>query len=326
LRWQNWLLAAALADWLIGRTLSRAAIFIPKSGIMVSVMQGIMTSGQIAFNLAAILTLAAIVWLAWRGLGRAERHAPLSLALIGMVGLSVAGVFTPPGPAALLTFHALTLAALAIVVTSSLRARSDFRSRLASAVPAFAIASITAFKIIQTTGQWAGARFAPAPTPEGVIGPFALGAFEAGELFVVLSPLAVWWAYGRAGCLRPAQRGRARDWIVAAIPAALFAVAYVASPSMTATMATWSVGLSLYLPWPAYAIGLWLAGVTILRGLRDERPAGYGLAFLVAAGYSMQLSSQVMLGLLGIWCLTRQACPAYQPAPVGQHGASPAIV
>jgi hypothetical protein len=285
-RWQNWLLGAALADWLIGRTLSRAAIFAPKTGIMLPVSQAMMTAGQVAFNLSAILTLSVIVWLAVRGLRHAERNLPLSAALAGLVGLSVAGVFTPPGSASLLAFHAFTLVTLALLVVQGLRAQPEPRARLALALPALAITCIATFKIAQTLTQWSGSS-APAS--------LALASFQVGELFVVLSPLAVWWAYGRTG--------RGRDWVIAGILAALFTTATLANPSMTATMATWSVGLSLYLPWPVYAISLWLAAVTILRALRAGQGAGYGLAYLAAAGYAMQLSSQVMLGLVGIWML-----------------------
>ena len=297
MRWQNWLLVAALADWLIGRTLSRAAIFMPKTGFLFPLTT---TVAQVAFNLTAILTLAVIVWLAVRGWGRARKHVWLSIVLIGLIGLSVAGVFAPPGPASLLAFHALTLAALAILVVQGLRARSESRARLALVLPALAIASITIFKIAQTLAPWIGSS-APAPLAPAV--------FQAGELLVIMSPLAVWWAYGRTG--------RIGDGVMAGLPAALFTIAYTAHPSMTATMATWSVGLSLYLPWPVYAISLWLAGVTVLRALRAGQTAGYGLAFLAAAGYSMQLSSQVMLGLLGVWMLGAASLP-HRPVPSRQ--------
>ncbi|HKZ87063.1 MAG TPA: molybdopterin-dependent oxidoreductase [Anaerolineae bacterium] len=223
-RWQNWLLAAALADWLIGRTLSRAAIFMPKSGIMVTVTQGMMASGQIAFNLTAILTLAAIVWLAVRGLRHTERNLPLSAALAGLVGLSIAGVFVPPGSVTLIVFQVLTLAALTLLVVGSRRAQPGCSAQRAVVPPVLAIASITSFKMVQTVAQ-----LTDAPAPASL----ALLAFQVGELFVVFSPLAVWWAYGKTG--------RVRDWVIAGIPAALFTIAYLANPSMTATMATWSV-------------------------------------------------------------------------------------
>jgi len=66
---------------------------------------------------------------------------------------------------------------------------------------------------------------------------------------------------------------------------------------------------------------LWLAAVTVLRALRAGRGAGYGLAYLTAAGYSMQLSSQVMLGLVGIWMFGLTSLSSWLfcfPAPRGE--------
>ena len=308
MRWQNWLLLAALADWLIERTLSRAAIFMPKTGAMVTVVQGVMSVGQVAFNLSAILTLAVTAWLAIRGWGRTERHLPLSIALAGLIGLSVAGVIVPPNPVTLLIFHALTLVALGSLVVKGVRARSSFRWRLAIVLPALAIGSVTLFKIDETLGLMLGRSDPPS---------IAIAAYQIGEWFVVLTPLAVGWAYGGGR--------RARSWIIAAIPAVLFSIGFAANPSLTATMATWSLGLSLYLPWPAYAISLWLATLTAVRAVRAGHPTGYGLIFLTAAGYSMQLSSQVMLALLGVWMLGRDHLPdlLLRPMPVGQSEASP---
>ena len=303
MRWQNWLLIAALADWLIGRTLSRAAIFMPKTGVMVGVAQALTFVGQVAFNLASILTLAAIAALAIRGFSRTERNLPRSVALVGLIGLSIVGMIVPPSPAALLLFHVFTLAAL---ITISVRAGS----RLAVVVPALAIASMALFKIDQAVASLSGR-----PAQSAI----ALAAFQVGELFVVLSPVAVWWLHGRGG--------RAREWTVAAIPAMLFAIGYVANPSLTATMAMWSVGLSLYLPWPVYAVSLWAATLTIIRAIHAGQLAGYGLAFLLCAGYTAQLSSQVMLGLLGVWMLGAKRVSKFpaQSIPSQRSESSPVV-
>ena len=126
--------------------------------------------------------------------------------------------------------------------------------------------------------------------------------FYLGELLVVLSPILLWTVYGRG-----ASR---RIWLLSLLPAAGFAAMYLASPSMTGVMAIWSTGLTLYLPWPLYAVSLWLASVTVVVSVRRGNPVGMAIVLLAAGGYAPQLSTQHFLGLIGLWLMTQ---PIQQP-------------
>jgi hypothetical protein len=67
------------------------------------------------------------------------------------------------------------------------------------------------------------------------------------------------------------------------------------------------VGLTLYLPWPVYAAGLWLAGVTVIVAIRRGDPVGWAILLLLSGGYAPQLSLQAFLGLIALWLLAEAA-------------------
>ncbi len=79
---------------------------------------------------------------------------------------------------------------------------------------------------------------------------------------------------------------------------------------MTGILAICSSGLTLYLPWPLYALALLLACVMVIGCLRRGEPAGWALLLLAAGGYAPQLSYQAFLGLVGLWLLANDCRPA----------------
>jgi hypothetical protein len=78
---------------------------------------------------------------------------------------------------------------------------------------------------------------------------------------------------------------------------------------MTGIIAIWSMGLTLYLPWPLYALGLWLTGVTVIQAMRQGNAAGWAILLLMAGGYAPQLSVHAFLSLLAQWMLASPLSP-----------------
>jgi hypothetical protein len=76
---------------------------------------------------------------------------------------------------------------------------------------------------------------------------------------------------------------------------------------MSGILSIWSIGLTLGLPWPLYAISLWLAGAVVIASLRRNDPTGWAMLLLMAGGYAPQLSTHVFLGLIGLWLLVSPA-------------------
>ncbi len=282
----HWLTLAALADWLIGRTLTRAAIHMPKTPFLITVYEGFNLIGQFAATLAGLLALAGLLWIVWHELG--TRRAGLPLLLAALAALSLVFVVVAPSGGLALAYQIAGLAAVILIMARV--ARMDARFRLSLLVPAMAMLLSAAYQAIPALFE---ALRWPNPLPLADV------CFYLGEVFVVLSPVALWLAVGR-----PASR---RVWLAAALPALFFAVMYLASPSMTGVMAIWSTGLTLYLPWPMYTLSLWLAGVTVIVAVRRGDPVGMALVLLAAGGYAPQLSAQWFMGLIGLWLLARPA-------------------
>jgi len=267
----SWLAIAALADWLITRTVTRTAIFMPKSPMMIAVYEALSVIGQFAATLASLLTIVAMLWLAWRA-WRGGRALLLASALLALVVFSVVFIFVPLAGWQAFVYRALLWAS---VVAMGREAARQGELRVAWVVAASAVSL--------------GAIHQAFPS---------IGLFNAGELCATLAPLAIWW--GR----RRARGGTPTAYLLAAIPALTFVGVYFANPAMTGIIAIWSIGLTLYLPWWVYAMSLWLACVIVVAcWQRREFASALPIVLLAAGGYAPQLSTQVFLNLIALWLL-----------------------
>jgi hypothetical protein len=308
----QWLALAALADWLIVRTLTRLAIFMPKSPAVVVVYQAFGLAGQLATTLAGLLGLAVLGWIAWRE-WRAG-HVWLPPLWLGLVVFSLVFLVVPASGWLAIGNHAFGLAAAGIIIYQTLRVFPGPASPPWLAPPgrgtgptlrvsgAIAIllpaAAFVAGRLDQAIAAWYAAMQWSGPPP------LAGALFQVGELCVVLGAFGLWWAYGRGASWRMG--------LGAALPALAFAGMYLAMPSMTGILAIWSTGLTLYLPWPVYSASLWLAGLTVLVSLRRGDLVAWAILLLAAAGYSPQSSTQVFLSLIALWLLASRQ-PQVQP-------------
>jgi hypothetical protein len=350
----RWLVLAALADWLIARTLTRLAIFMPKSPAVLLVYQALGVAGQLATTLTALLGLGAVGWIAWREWRAGSVWLPpvwLSLMLFSLFFLVI-----PPAGWLALANHVLSSVAVGVILARAWQ-RTQGTQRMEADICPTALACVPPWPAGASQDGQAGAgkrmgertqRIA-SRVPEGkrMVAlclpalaflasrlhqalstlytamhwpgpPLAASAlFNLGELLVVLGAFGLWWAYGRGASWR--------TWLAGGLPALVFGVMHLVAPSMTGIMAVWSIGLTLYLPWPLYAASLWLAGVTVLVALRRgaqgasgwswERGAesgvsgwggvaGWAVLLLAAGGYAPQLSSQAFLTLIALWLLS----------------------
>ena len=282
----RWLVWAALADWLVTRTLTRLAIFMPKTPAVIALYQALTLAGQVVATLTGLLAFVTLAWIIARGW---RRRNTLGTVLAGCACLGLLFLFVAAFGWLAVAYHGLMLLAALLILC---RAGRLFHIGLL-----FPVAAFISGEIYQLAPAIYQALHWPGPPP------FTGFLFNLGELFAVISPIALWLAYGR--------NTSRRVWVVAAIPALVFGVMRFANPAMTGIIAIWSVGLTLYLPWPLYVVGLWLAAITALAALRRNERIGWAILLLVAGGYTPQLTTHAFLGLIALWLL---ATPNVQPA------------
>jgi len=300
----RWLALAALAEWLIGRSLTRAAIYIPKSAPMLAAFRGLTLVGQMALSLASLLALVALVAIAFRG----RRNLALSILLSSLVAASLVAMVVPLGGWGALLYHAATLIVVGLLVKVHLDRPATRRERWAVGVTALALATAHFYLLVPPAGE-----------ALGLAGPssLAIPLFATAELLFALTPLALWYAFGRT-----APRWA---WAVAILVVAAFAGMRLSQPSMVGILAMWSSGLSMYLPWPLYALSLAFAVVTVVAGARPRHPVGWAVILFAAAGNAPQLSTQAFYGVIALWALVTAEPLAPQPFPVGARHPTPQL-
>ena len=303
----RWLSIAALADWLVTRTLARSAIFMPKSPPLLVVYQSLILGGQFASVLSALLALLGMGWLAWQL--RRELKGILSLVLLSLTVISLVSMAISPGSLVQLATHLLSLAAILWIGLLAWRQAPNPTQKAEVLLPGLALLIGRLYQTSQVVHAALGLGGPPAN---------ALIFFNLGELLGVLCPIGIWWAFRHVG------RDGLSLYLWAAIPALIFMVGYFLNPSMTGILAIWSSGLTLYFPWPLYSLSLWLFGFVLLAAPKQGSTAGVALLLLAAGGHAPQLSSQAFFGLVGLSLLSSRL-PLSDPAsyPAQAVAASP---
>ncbi len=299
------LTAAALADWLVTRTVTRLAIFIPKTPEMIAGYQWLNWAGQFGSTLGALTALAGLAWIV-REEWRTQRTPLLGATVAGLGVLGIVFLTAAPGDW-LLGYYLLTLIALLGLGRRAYRTAQPLTVRLAALIPALAMASAG---LHQAGPALYAALHLPGPPV------WSSRFYLGGEGLVLAGALAIWLAYGRGAGIWA--------WLIAAPPALGFASAYLYTPAMTATIVIWSNGLTLFLPWWLYVAALWLTGAAVAqRFLAGDNRSAWAILLLAAAGYAPQLSSQFHYGLIALWLLALP--PAAAPSRAAAKTAPGAV-
>ncbi len=300
----RWLALAAMADWLVTRTLARAAIFMPKTPPIQVAYQSVVVLGQAASVLAALLAIGGMGWLAlywWK-----SHRSWLAWGLSGLVVLSLLFLMSAPAGWLLLSYDVLLLSVLTGLVWRGLHSEKRRSLSIAILLPGLAILVGILYQALQV---FYAAFHLPGPSP------FSTTAFNMGEILVVLTPLGFWWLHFQSRRLfnvstpyLPKAIGWAAtsDYIIGMIPPVAFTILYLLNPAMTGILTIWSTGLTLFLPWPIYALSLWVMTSTLLAARKSSDPIRVSILLLAAGGFAPQLSTQVFFGLIGLGLLVWQ--------------------
>lgn len=293
----KWLAAAAVVEWLLVRTMTRAAIHVPKSPLVIWVYTAVNQIGLISAAFVALLAFVLLLWLVWE----TRQTIMLPLALVGLSGLSALLLFVAPPAWLAVTYQLFAIMAVLLLVGSSYwqgvakpGRKRRWRGTAVVLFPACALLAGLAVQLLPNLYRLLGW---PGPPP------FTTVLYDLGEMFVVGSVLVWWWEYGRSRSWQ--------HWLLAVMPTLLFTLSFWHDPAMTGILTIWSTGLTLFLPWLVYVLALWLAGVTVLVNWQARPVLAYAILLFIAAGYAPQLSSQLFCALIALRLLA-QPLPSVQ--------------
>lgn len=283
---------ATVVELLLVRVVSRVGIFIPKSGLALSVYQLLMSAGEVAFSfsllmgvLLVVMTLAGHRWWVW-----------IPGAISGVLVMIVPGPVPPPAWAATI--------ALVLGGTVTLMGAAALRSA-AGPWERRALGLVLGVHIVGYAVSAAQLGWTALNLPGEV--PLAGAALAAGELLAVVAPVLL-----AVPLLRRAAPGRGILGAIGLGSAAALGAALLVNADITAILAMYSLGFTL--SWPAflYLIALGLGVPGLIAFVRRDRVRGLALGLLFLAGYSLGVNQQHLLVLAG-WALL--ALPARQAAP-----------
>ena len=135
----KWLAAAAVVDWLLGRTLTRTAIFMPKAPPVLLAYQGMNVLAQLALTASALLAHVGLLWLIWWLYQRSHRLLPTLLLILTSLNLLSLFLALPGGMT--LGYQVIALWAVVEIARHAAKTSAGWLQRLTWAVPAGALAA-----------------------------------------------------------------------------------------------------------------------------------------------------------------------------------------
>ncbi len=301
------LLAAGLSELILFRTLSRVGVHIPKEGAVLEVFGALVRVGSFAFNVSSVAVVIAVALLAYTASRGELGQRPIIMALAPAIGafvcLSVSFAFVAESGAAKLLYALISAAIMLGLAAEAWSARRMAPLRTLVIIVTV-LAYVTAQYHVIASQAYETLRLHTEP-------PGAMLTLQIAEGLVLLNAFLIFW------CWSGVRTGRSNaptrlQWSAGALLIVLFLGSYYGRPdsSTASILSLWSLGLTLYLPVPLYAIALGLYGVTLVRlvtrARRDERflwdAAALGL--LPVAGLTLELTYQHLTALLVLLLLT----------------------
>jgi hypothetical protein len=295
------LLAAALAETLLLRLVTRVGVHLPKKGAVTEAYEAASLLGSLAFNFASVLAIALVV-VVLASLVRRMENGPGRLALVGLSAamlVSLALTLATGATAADAVFGVAT--ALLVGTVGLVFAGEAVRSPRARVALALMVAAYFCYQYYLL-----GHLFYRI-LDYGAVPPLSITVLRLGEVLAVTAAAAAFWAWGL-----PRWRwvGTAGMAVVAAL-LLLLVFAGLSPYSTMAILALWTVGLSLYLPFPVYLLALALYLLTLVACWRsgDAFWTAAGLLLVLLAGYMPEATYQHLLLVLGVAFVVGAAQP-----------------
>jgi hypothetical protein len=286
------LLAAALAETVLLRIVTRAGVHVPKNAAVRDAFEAASFLGSLAFNFASVLAivlaaafLGAITLRMRDGVARAA-FGVLTVAMLSGLGLSLA-----TGAPAADALFGVAVALLVGFMGLSLAGDRDSApgTRLAVALIVAAYFSYQYYVLGHLFYRISDIAAVP---------PLSITVLRAGEVLAVAAAAAAFLAWGVPRWRWVGTGGVA---VVGAVLLGLIA-AGLSPVSTMAILALWTTGLSLFLPFPVYLLALALYLLTLVACWRSGSAfwTAAGLLLILLAGYMPEATYQHLLVLLGV--------------------------
>ncbi len=248
-----------------------------------------LTIGSVALSLASGLAILLALLFVQRISRTNIRDRLLGFSLLVMTLVVLTTLIEPPSP-----ILSLAYSILAVFVVVSLIFHFSMEShrlllRLAQAFTILAIVSIFYFKLVPQLEYLMGVPLSYARPLEV----FLLG--EAATLIAALMISTGYLMQSRAGAISK----KALVW--ASLIAGGFIIFYVTSSWLLSIIAMWTLGFTMFLPFPLYAIVMFVFVYTVAASWsRSESWIAMGLLLLLFAGRLAQLGYLSMLMVIGL--------------------------
>lgn len=293
------ILVAGIVEFSLIRTFSRMGILLPPREPVMSIFNMMMFVGSVAFNFASLLVILVLLWASYFLLNyrsKADRIAGSLLVLV--VTLSMLFLAVTPNILDSIIYNILSLLLVMILGLSLIREGKSVERWLGIAVT-LSFVTTYLFKILPLFDQLLGLSL-------NVAGVDILNLGEA--LAIVATPFVFLLTYRyRRGSGKALLRGNPRAVIVSTTMAGLFGSFYLASPWIASILVVWTLGFTMYLPFPFYIIAIWLFSYSLLSLPAEKRALAYGMVLILLAGHLIQLTYLNLLAILGMLFLSRSA-------------------
>lgn len=292
------LLLSSFLELLLNRTISRLGMHIPaeiKGERVIDLLKGLSVFNLFIENLSTILSLLALllvlrIYSKSREMLSDRGRVIVSIMGIIFIGWSVISLWIAPNPLLSISYSLIFLTIIGIILYKGF-ACGNIREKAAIICLVGGSLCYNLYKIMVYLSQSYNLD---------IISPLSGFFFRAGELLMVLAILAVFFAYtwpvtiSKSSCLFA--------FIASMIVIGYLGVSYL-NPSILPILSIWSLGYTSFLPVIVYATILGLLTYTLLKGLWEEKISIYGITFIFISGYTMLLSYQYILALLGFTLL-----------------------
>lgn len=313
-------LLVAFLELILYRLVSRLGMHLSKLAAdhewIIPTFTALTEVGQWLLNVVAILlflglTVGMVNRVAQRGFTGLTRLVVPCIALLLL--LTVGFLFVPPSMLGSAIYNTVALAAIILLMSEYLTTHHDRSHRVLGLTYLLGISGWLYYQIVSTFFSFSGSVAAP---------PMVYESHRAGEAFMVLASILVFWAYGRGLSFRSRnQRQRHRAiwfWSTATtIFLTMFFLDYLLNhynPALASNVRKaadgigwifqFGMGYTFYLPFALYMAGLLCWSYTVIRLLTMGRLAGYGLGLMFIAGYALLYSNLTLMVVLGVMLLT----------------------